>query len=642
MSQKMAFTLLAVLCLTSCGSPVQLAPDAILPDGGVYQGEIKDGLFHGKGSLKYSDGSYYTGQFKEGVFHGEGKQVLVDGTLYEGTFFEGNLTGQFVVKSPEEKLHYHYEGELLDGLLHGQGKLTYNDGNIYEGEFKNGKYDGDGEFKGEDDSHYKGKFKDGYYHGIGKLIYSNGTTFEGEFKEGRYHGKGVFKDSNDGSHYEGEFKGDYYDGFGKLTYKNGAIYEGQFRKGAFEGKGRYSLDNSWYEGVFSDDQLSGKAEYVDSQGNRYKGETSDWQANGKGKLVQVDGTILQGTFEYGALTGIGEKIKPDGSHYKGNFQYNEYDGVGTLNAADGSIYEGEFSYGRYHGEGKLSTRDSETGKKQVLEGRWSYGQLAFNTATGERQHEEAELALENHQSLLSESLSKIIDGDSRTNAYFLGIAGDGSQSVFRREMEFISNQVEKRYSTQGRSVLLINHHTSAKLYPMATRRSIASAITSIGEKMDNDDDILFMYLTSHGSKSHDLYLNHDSIRLPDISSKELKKILTDAQVKWKVIMVSACYSGGFIAELQDEHTLVMTASDSKSTSFGCSEESEMTYFGKALFKEVLSKNNGIKLDDAFSQAKEIILGWEKDQGLEPSNPMISAPKAIVEKLAGLTNVKTIK
>lgn len=183
--------------------------------------------------------------------------------------------------------------------------------------------------------------------------------------------------------------------------------------------------------------------------------------------------------------------------------------------------------------------------------------------------------------------------------------------------------------------MLVNHHDTAELYPMATSRSIASAISAIGQKMEINDDVLFMYLTSHGAASHDFYLNHDSIRLPAISPKELKMMLDTSKVKWRVIMVSACYSGGFIAELEDEHTLVMTAADEKSQSFGCSEESEMTYFGKAFFREIFSNNDGIDLVSAFSQAKDIILEWEKNQELDASNPMISAPQAIVKKMAEL-------
>ena len=109
-------------------------------------------------------------------------------------------------------------------------------------------------------------------------------------------------------------------------------------------------------------------------------------------------------------------------------------------------------------------------------------------------------------------------------------------------------------------------------------------------------------------------------------------MLQKSKIKWKVIFVSACYSGGFIPDLESATTMVITAADSESTSFGCSEESEMTYFGKALFKEVLSTNRDISLVAAVKRAKKIIKEWEEEEDLSASNPSISAPKAIVRKL----------
>jgi len=61
-----------LLLLTACGDVAVLAPDAILPDGGQYRGDIKDGLFDGEGELQYSTGSQYEGQFEKGLLHGRG------------------------------------------------------------------------------------------------------------------------------------------------------------------------------------------------------------------------------------------------------------------------------------------------------------------------------------------------------------------------------------------------------------------------------------------------------------------------------------------------------------------------------------------------------------------------------------------
>ena len=482
---------------------------------------------------------------------------------------------------------------------------------------------------------YQGEFKDGKLHGQGKIMFANGGYYEGQFEYGRMSGRGVHVDT-DLSRYEGEFKNGQYNGKGKVTYSNDARYNGEFKQGQYHGKGKYTIDNTWYEGTFSHGDLLGEGEYLDYQGNHYKGEIADWLANGKGVLTGSDGSILNGSFKDGAVDGEGEKTNSDGSVYKGTFQYGEYDGEGILTFADGSIYQGEFSYGRYNGKGMLTTNDVETGELKTYQGRWRANTLIYNEATGEHFSDQAEIALERHQMLLNSHLLALKDSDlSAPNVYFLGVAGDGKQSVFRREIEKVASVVNERYNTNERAISLINHHDSAETYPMATRRSVAAAINAIGQKMNVEDDVLFLYLSSHGSQEFELTLRHDSIALPDLSVADLKSYLQKANIKWKIIMISACYAGGFIPDLADDYTLVMTAANSENTSFGCSESSKMTYFGKALFNEVLEKDSNISLSDAFAKAKKLIEKWESEEELTASKPMLSAPKAIVQKLANL-------
>ena len=85
-------------------------------------------------------------------------------------------------------------------------------------------------------------------------------------------------------------------------------------------------------------------------------------------------------------------------------------------------------------------------------------------------------------------------------------------------------------------------------------------------------------------------------------------MLSTLPIKWRIIVISACYSGGFIPHLENDHTLIMTAASSKRTSFGCSDTSEMTYFGKAFFKEALPK--AASFEEAFETAKKLVYEWE--------------------------------
>ena len=151
--------------------------------------------------------------------------------------------------------------------------------------------------------------------------------------------------------------------------------------------------------------------------------------------------------------------------------------------------------------------------------------------------------------------------------------------------------------------------------------------------MDTEEDVLFLFLTSHGSKDHELAVSFWPLSLNDIPAPELKWLLDEAGIKWRVIVVSACYSGGFIDAVKDDHSLIMTAAHKERTSFGCSHENTYTYFGEAYFDQQLRKEHSfIK---AFYQARESIAERERTERLEPSEPQIYVGPAMEGKLSEL-------
>jgi len=213
------------------------------------------------------------------------------------------------------------------------------------------------------------------------------------------------------------------------------------------------------------------------------------------------------------------------------------------------------------------------------------------------------------------------------------VAGDGSQEVFRREVEFVRAQFDRDFATRGRSLALVNSRTTAGSAPMATVTTIREAIKTIAARMDRDNDILFLYLTSHGAKDHEFRLNQNAMSLRGLRPKELAQILAEARIRWKVVLVSACYSGGFVEPLKSESTMVITAARADRTSFGCADENDFTYFGRAFFKEALPASGSFF--EAFTRAQALVDKWEKEDKTpeaERSLPQVYSPLPIAEQL----------
>jgi hypothetical protein len=214
--------------------------------------------------------------------------------------------------------------------------------------------------------------------------------------------------------------------------------------------------------------------------------------------------------------------------------------------------------------------------------------------------------------------------------YFVGIAGDGSEGVFRREVETIKNIFDESYETKNKSALLINSNVTYQNIPLATTTSIEKTLQGVSAKMDADNDILFIYFTSHGSKDFDFALAQDGLTLMDLSAQRMGEIVRGLPVKHKVIVVSSCYAGGYLETVKDDTSLVIVASSADKTSFGCADAREMTYFGEAFFKDALA--NSSSFVEAFDRSRSIVRGREAKENVEHSVPLIFKPKAIIKHL----------
>lgn len=63
------------------------------PDGSIYIGSWKDGLFHGLGRMQYANKDQYYGQWENGEYHGQGIYTFANGQKYEGTWKNGKRHG---------------------------------------------------------------------------------------------------------------------------------------------------------------------------------------------------------------------------------------------------------------------------------------------------------------------------------------------------------------------------------------------------------------------------------------------------------------------------------------------------------------------------------------------------------------------
>ena len=239
----------------------------------------------------------------------------------------------------------------------------------------------------------------------------------------------------------------------------------------------------------------------------------------------------------------------------------------------------------------------------------------------------------NQRSLLDAALARIRPHTpGQINLYVVAFAGDAEEDVFRNEAEYVEQLFSERFDAEGRVLVLQNNTATVTTRPLASWTNLHYALDAIARKMDPAEDILLLYLTTHGSEDHQLLVDLDPLPLDQIEPRDLAEALhTTPPLRWKVVIVNACYSGGFIDALRDDSTLVITSSRADRSSFGCGADSDITWFGKAFLADALNRTTS--LTEAFEDAKKQVHEWESAEDEEPSEPQIATSPAIEAKLA---------
>ncbi len=222
------------------------------------------------------------------------------------------------------------------------------------------------------------------------------------------------------------------------------------------------------------------------------------------------------------------------------------------------------------------------------------------------------------------------------DVYVVTFAPYGDEDVFSRESAMVAEVMSRRFDAQGRVLQLVNHPASAERLPWATSANLAQALKRLSQVMDPQEDIVFIHLTSHGARNGHLAAGLWPLQPEAVTPGGLKGWLDTSGIRRRIVSISACYSGSWIAPLANHDSLVMTAADADHTSYGCGRLSPLTFFGRALYDEQL-RGQTLSFTEAHAAAREVIRQREIDGGKDDgySNPQISMGVGIAPVLEAL-------
>jgi hypothetical protein len=247
---------------------------------------------------------------------------------------------------------------------------------------------------------------------------------------------------------------------------------------------------------------------------------------------------------------------------------------------------------------------------------------------------QSEQTLYGQLDMLDDALDAIEPGQSGvTELFTISFAGDGAQDVFLNEANGADAVMAEAFGSADRGLVLANSQAHPLERPFASASALQRALATMADRMNPDEDVLAVFLTSHGTPDHRLVVSMPPYEFDDLTPERLRGLLDDAGIRFRVIIISACYAGGFVKPLAGDDTMVIAASQAERTSFGCRDGAQWTDFGQAFFSEALTQT--ASFEGAFRLATQRIGAREIKEGLTPSQPQISVGPGIRVQLQRL-------
>jgi len=279
----------------------------------------------------------------------------------------------------------------------------------------------------------------------------------------------------------------------------------------------------------------------------------------------------------------------------------------------------------------------------VLAAPWAIGWLDLDTRlwvlpeSEEAQDEEdpaaAEALLYDQPARIAAMVARVTPSEpGAPRAYFVGFAGDADPEVFSRETQFAREAFATRFGSADRSMLLVNDAGDRESWPIASLTGLGETLKLLATRMDPQQDVLVLFLTSHGSEDG-LEVRNGSLPLAQLDPSDLRQALDESGIRWRLVIVSACYAGVFMDALQSDTTAVVTAADAAHSSFGCQEDRDLTWFGEAFLKDALPHSDS--LEEAFKRAAKLIAEREDAEHRAHSNPQLFVGPLMRRKLEEL-------
>ena len=231
----------------------------------------------------------------------------------------------------------------------------------YTGTIDNAATDSSGAFFLDNGDILDGTWNEDTFSGLGYLIYTDEGVYEGAVSatvkgfsaaasnasiEIHKNGFGKFT-WIDGDMYEGMFSNDDISGAGRYTYSNGSTLTGTFDNKGFI-TGEFKTNERFYSFSISyEDREPVSVNITLPSGSTFSGSVIDSKISGEGIMEYDDGDIYKGTYKDGKRDGYGNYTWANGAAYSGTWINDTMSGTGVYQFLDGRKLDGIFETNKF-------------------------------------------------------------------------------------------------------------------------------------------------------------------------------------------------------------------------------------------------------------------------------------------------------
>ena len=230
--------------------------------------------------------------------------------------------------------------------------------------------------------------------------------------------------------------------------------------------------------------------------------------------------------------------------------------------------------------------------------------------------------------LIGHGAAQTTAGTSAAGWQVVLAAGDDAEPVF----DNATRELRERLVAAGVPADNI-HRLSAN--PAEVSRDVEPAVSKvllrrIAELPARTGDRCLVFLTSHGERGAGLWLARSNTALsPDELARALSRGCAAVPT---VVVVSACYSGGFVAgKMAKPNRIILTAARRDRPSFGCQVHRTYNFFDECLLGVL---PNSVTWRAAFDGAKGCVRQMERALGARPSEPQAYFGPAVADLKVG--------